>query len=136
MEKGLELFEQSSHININEYSPLTLAFLGDAVYELFIRSNLTKDTNTSANVLHKRAVLYVKASAQCMAYDKIEPMLTEEEIRIFKRGRNSKVNTKAKNADLAEYKKATGFETLIGYLYIKGDNKRLYELLSTATDFE
>ena len=135
MEKGIELFEQSEHININEYSPLTLAFLGDAVYELFIRSNLTKDTNTSPNVLHKRAVQYVKASAQCEAYDKMEHLLTEEEIRMFKRGRNSKVNTKAKNADLAEYKKATGFETLIGYLYIKGDNNRLYELLDIATDF-
>lgn len=135
MEKGIELFEQSEHININEYSPLTLAFLGDAVYELFIRSNLTKDTNTSPNVLHKRAVQYVKASAQCEAYDKMEPHLTEEEIRVFKRGRNSKVNTKAKNADLAEYKKATGFETLLGYLYIKGDNERLYELLNIATNF-
>ena len=135
MEKGIELFEQSEHININEYSPLTLAFLGDAVYELFIRSNLTKDTNTSPNVLHKRAVQYVKASAQCEAYDKMEPHLTEEEIRMFKRGRNSKVNTKAKNADLAEYKKATGFETLLGYLYIKGDNERLYELLNIATNF-
>lgn len=136
MEKNLSFFEIDKHMNLNEYSPLTLAFLGDAVYELFIRANLTKDTNTSPNTLHKRAVKYVKAVAQCLAYDKIEPILTEDEVRIFKRGRNSKVNTKAKNADLAEYKKATGFEALIGYLYIKGDNNRLCELLNIATDFE
>ncbi len=136
MEKGLEIFEQRKHLEINEYSPLTLAFLGDAVYELFIRSNLVKDTNTSPNVLHKRAVVFVKASAQCDAYDRIEPHLNEDEVRMFKRGRNSKVNSKAKNADLAEYKKATGFETLLGYLYIKGDTERLYELLNIATQFE
>ncbi len=136
METNLEKFSEGFNKPINEYSPLTLAFLGDAVYELFIRAHIVKNSNTSPNMLHKKAVVYVKADAQCIAYDKIEPYLTEEEIKIFKRGRNSKVNTKAKNATLAAYKKATGFETLIGYLYVKGESDRLNELFKIATDFE
>ncbi len=136
METSLEKFSDGFDKPINEYSPLTLAFLGDAVYELFIRAHIVKNSNTSANMLHKKAVVFVKADAQCEAYDKIEPHLTEEEIKIFKRGRNSKVNTKAKNASLAAYKKATGFETLVGYLYVKGESERLNELFKIATDFE
>ena len=118
------------------FSPLALAFLGDAVFEIYIRKHILTKANTSVNNLHKKTVKFVKASAQCDAFDKIESYLTDKEIRIFKRGRNAKINTKAKNAALSEYKKATGFEALLGYLYINGDLSRLEELLKMSADFE
>lgn len=118
------------------YSPLALAFLGDAVFEIYIRVHLLKKANSSVDSLHRKAVKYVKASAQCEAFDRIEPHLTEKELRIFKRGRNAKSNSKAKNAALSEYKKATGFETLLGYLHINEEFERLNELLEIAAEFE
>ncbi|MBO5099264.1 MAG: Mini-ribonuclease 3 [Clostridia bacterium] len=119
----------------DRYSPLALAFLGDAVFEMYIREHLLSKANAPVDSLHKKAVRYVKASAQCEAFDRIEPYLNEKELRVFKRGRNAKINTKAKNAALSEYKKATGFETLLGYLHINGDISRLNELLSIAAVF-
>ena len=136
MEARLTEFAGEFKLKANQYSPLTLAFLGDGVFELFVRAKIVNNTNAAANTLHKKAVQYVKASAQCDAMDRIMPYLTEEEITMFKRGRNTKVNTRAKNASLAEYKKATGFETLIGFLYADGQMERLEFLLKTATDFE
>ncbi len=118
------------------FSPLALAFLGDAVFELYIREHILSKANTSVDNLHKKTVKFVKASAQCEAYDRIEPFLTEKEMRVFKRGRNAKSNTKAKNAALSEYKKATGFEALLGYLYINGNLSRLEELLELSANFE
>lgn len=120
----------------DKYSPLALAFLGDAVFELYVRENILKQANSSVDVLHRKAVKYVKASAQCEALDKIESYLDEKELRIFKRGRNAKSNTKAKSAAVSEYKKATGFETLMGYLYINEKFDRIEELLKIAIDFE
>ena len=118
--------------DVRQYSPLTLAFIGDGVYELFVRTNVVKSTNAPANQLHKRCVHYVSAKGQCISFDRIEPLLNDEEISVFKRGRNTKVNTKAKNASLADYKKATGFEALLGYLYVSGKIERLEELMKTA----
>ena len=118
------------------YSPLALAFLGDAVFEIYVREHLLKQANSSVDSLHRKAVKYVKASAQCEAFERIEPHLSEKELRIFKRGRNAKSNSKAKNAALSEYKKATGFETLLGYLHINENFERLNELLEIAADFE
>ena len=137
MEESL-IKDLSSEIvgNIREYSPLTLAFIGDGVYELFVRTHIVKNTNAPANQLHKRCVRYVKAEGQCEAFDRIEHLLTDEEMSAFKRGRNTKVNTKSKSAGLAEYKKATGFEALIGYLYVSGQISRLEELMKTATVFD
>lgn len=133
METHLGEFSGNFKMKAGEYSPLTLAFLGDGVFELFVRAKIVNNTNAAANTLHRKAVTYVKASAQCEAYDKILPYLTEEEIKIFKRGRNAKVNTKAKNASLAEYKKATGFETLVGFLYADKGLDRLMYLLELGT---
>lgn len=133
METNLTPFSGSFKLDAKQYSPLTLAFLGDGVYEMYVRVRIVNNTNAPANTLHKKAVCFVKASAQCEAYDKIEPHLTQDEITMFKRGRNAKVNTKAKNASLAEYKKATGFETLLGYLYADGQMDRLMYLLDIAT---
>lgn len=123
-------------LDIKQYSPLALAFLGDAVYEMHVRSKILSNTNAPADVLHKMAVKYVKAAAQCEAFDRIERLLTDEEITVFKRGRNAKTNTKAKNAGLAEYKKATGFEALLGYLYLEGKTDRLDYLLQACGEFE
>lgn len=133
MEEGL-IRDLSGEIeeNIKEYSPLTLAFIGDGVYELFVRTQIVKNTNAPANELHRRCVKYVRAQGQCEGMDRIEPFLTEDELAVFKRGRNAKVNTKAKNAGLAEYKRATGFEALIGFLYVSGQTERLEEIMHIA----
>ncbi len=115
---------------INEYSPLVLAYMGDAVYELYIRSLLVSGHNTQVNKLHKEATKYVKAKAQSEILEKIYPYLTEEEITVFKRGRNAHSYTSAKNADIVDYRRATGFEALMGYLYITGSMERLRELIT------
>lgn len=111
-----------------EYSSLILAYIGDAVYELYVRNYIVSKGNYHINEIHKHSVNYVKASAQCKNFQKIKDALTEEELNAFKRGRNSK-SKPPKNADVIEYKIATGFEALIGYIYIKGDEKRLDELM-------
>ncbi|MBQ7950946.1 MAG: Mini-ribonuclease 3 [Clostridia bacterium] len=113
----------------HSYSSLTLAYVGDAVYEVFIRTKLTKDCDKKVNRLHKEAKNYVSAKAQCAIALRLSDDLTEEETDIFKRGRNTKVNTKAKNADFKEYHTATGLEALIGYLYLTKNEKRLNEIL-------
>ena len=114
--------------NINEYSPLVLAYIGDAVYELYIRSMLISGHNTQVNKLHKEATNYVKAKAQSELLEKIYDRLSEEEITIFKRGRNAHSYTSAKNADIVDYRRATGFEALMGYLYLKDEFPRVVEL--------
>lgn len=119
---------------INTLSPLTLAFLGDSVYEMFIRTKILSGGNRPANELHKIAVGYVKAKAQASAARKIFDMLTEDELSIYKRGRNTNIHTVPKNADMADYRHATALETLIGYLYLKGENERLLTLLNVAFD--
>ncbi len=119
---------------INTLSPLTLAFLGDSVYEMFVRTKILASGNRPANELHKLAVGYVKAKAQSIAAHKILDMLTEEETAIYKRGRNTNIHTVPKNADMADYRHATALETLIGYLYLKGEEERLKTILNAAFD--
>lgn len=100
-------------------SPLVLAYLGDTVYETYIREYLIRqNTQRKVNDLHKLAIKYVKAKAQATIIHEIEIELTEEESKIYKRGRNQKSNTSPKNADIIDYKHATGFEALVGYLYL------------------
>lgn len=123
-----EKFEMEK-VDIRTYSPLTLAYIGDAVFDLVIRSLVVMKGNTSNNNLHKSVTKYVSAIGQGRILDKITPVLTEEELGIYRRGKNAKPNSKAKNATLAEYLKATGFEALIGYLYLKGDEDRMIELI-------
>lgn len=114
-----------------QLNPLVLAFVGDAIYEVFIRSYLV-DANRDMSVhkLHVKAISYVKAQAQSNIIRKMESLLSEEELNIFKRGRNSKSGTVPKNADLQEYRAATGFEALLGFLYLTEQNERLNELLN------
>jgi len=112
-------------------APLQLAYIGDSVYELYIRTMiLSKGGNV--NKLHKKAIKYVKANAQSASLERLEEVLTDEEKTIVKRGRNAKINTSPKNADLLEYKRATGFESLIGYLFLSKKDKRLVELMEIA----
>ncbi len=114
------------------YSPLALAFVGDAVYEEFIRTKVLLLANTSANKLHKKAVAFVKASAQSKAMLALLPHLSPEEEAVFKRGRNAHSGSVPKNADVTEYRAATGFETLMGYLFLIGEKDRLYELMEMS----
>ncbi len=112
-----------------QYSPLTLAYLGDCVYELYVRSHLLEKGNAPIHTLHKRATKFVKASAQAEFFCQIEDKLTEKEKEIYKRGRNAK-SRPPKNADMTDYKMATGLEALMGYLYLNNEEERLCTLLS------
>ena len=117
------------------YSPLVLAYIGDSVYEVFTRKKvLERNPNLPAHKLHKENVKFVKAKAQSNAMEKIEPMLTETELAIYKRGRNAKSATVPKNADLVDYRRATGFEALVGYLELSGQSERLIEIMELAFD--
>lgn len=118
-----------------QYAPLTLAYLGDSVYELYVRSRVIQENpELPAHKLHLRTVRYVKAHAQSNSMKCLEPLLSEEEEAIYKRGRNAKSATVPKNADLADYRRATGFEALIGYLKLKNDAGRLEQLMQLAYD--
>jgi ribonuclease-3 family protein len=119
--------------DIRTYSPLTLAYIGDAVYDLIIRSVLVNRGNTAVNKLHKRASSIVKAGTQSEMAAALMDVFTEEEKDIYRRGRNSKPHTKAKNASTIEYLEATGFEAVIGYLYLTGDMDRVCELVLEGT---
>ncbi len=115
------------------YSPLVLAYIGDAVYEKFTREKLLSlNPDMPAHKLHIENVKYVKAHSQSNSVSFIEPILTEEEMAVFKRGRNAKSPTTPKNANLIDYRRATGFEALIGYIHLKGDEKRLGEIMEIA----
>ena len=115
--------------DIKSYSGLTLAYVGDAIYELVIRTYIAWHGNAPVNKLHKQVIKLVQASAQARLYHTIQDMLTEEEEIIYKRGRNAKSFTSAKNADIVEYRTATGLEALLGYLYLTDQTARLLELI-------
>ena len=117
-------------------SPLLLAFIGDSVYDICIRTALVKQGNRQVQKIHKRATDFVSARAQSETVDRLQSFFTEDEMSIFKRGKNAKFHTKAKNADTMEYKRATGLEAVFGYLYLKGETDRILELVRLATDGE
>lgn len=129
--------ECNMDININprDISPLSLAYIGDAVYEVYIRTHIMKDANMPVNKLHKAATGYVKAKAQSDIIQAISDKLTEEETAVFKRGRNAHSYTSAKNADIVDYRRATGFEALIGYLYLSKNTARLEEIINMSIAF-
>lgn len=119
-----------------QFNGLTLAYIGDAVYELLIREYLISTGLTKVDYLHKEAIKYTSAIGQAKAFDMIEENLTDMEMMFFKKGRNSKSDRKARNASLADYKKATGFESIIGYLHIDKKQDRIEELLTIITKKE
>lgn len=120
--------------DLKTFSPLTLAYIGDVIYELVIRTILVHDGNAPVNKLHKKASNLVKAPAQKASFQKIKEELTEEEMSIFKRGRNAKSFTSAKNATIGEYRIATGFEALMGYLYLDNRMDRMIELVKKGIE--
>ena len=115
--------------DIRSYSPLTLAYIGDAVFDLIVRSVLVNRGNTAVNNLHKKASSVVKAPSQAMLIAAVMDELTLDEKEIYRRGRNSKPHTKARNASTMEYLEATGFEAVLGYLYLTGNMDRAMELI-------
>ena len=123
-----------AEVDIRTYSPLTLAYIGDGIYDLVIRSVVVVKVNTRAGELHKRTSQIVKAHTQAEMMEVLLPLLTEEEADIYRRGRNAKSPTMAKNATMSDYRKATGFEALMGWLYLQDEFERLVELVKTGVD--
>lgn len=121
-------------VDIKTYSPLTLAYIGDGIFDLVIRSIVVGKGNTKANQLHQYTSHIVKAASQAKMIDALEEELTEEELNIYRRGRNAKSPTMAKNASMADYRKATGFEALMGYLYLSDDFPRIVALTKLGLD--
>ena len=140
MEESLTLLETikrqfgCGEVDIRTYSPLTLAYIGDAIYDLVIRTVVVERANRSANKLHKTVIRYVNAGTQARMITALEEELTEEETAVYHRGRNAKSYTSAKNASIADYRKATGMEALLGYLYLRGETDRLLMLVQRAFD--
>ena len=132
METNLIQLKELFHLedqDLRSYSPLTLAYIGDGVYELIIRTILVKKGNCPVNRLHKKASSLVKAGAQSAIMEVIEEELTPEELSVYRRGRNAHSPTMAKHATMADYRRATGFEALPGYLYLKEDYTRMLTLV-------
>ena len=140
MEKGIEAYIkeqfQLPDVDIKTYSPLALAFIGDGIFDLIIRTLVVGTGNTKASQLHKRTSQMVKAPAQSQMVETILPLLTEEEEAVYRRGRNAKSPTMAKNATMAEYRRATGLEALMGYLYLNNQFERIVELMKAAINEE
>ena len=115
-----------------ELSPLILAYIGDAVYEVVVRQIELSKGNRPIVKLHRASIKRVNAGTQAELIELIEPELSEEELSIYKRGRNAKAATSAKNASIGDYRKATGFEALMGYLYISNRSDRMLELINSG----
>ena len=115
--------------DLRAYSPLTLAFVGDGVYSLVVRTMVVERANRANNALHKETVKYVSAENQARIVQILEPVLTEEEADVLRRGKNAKPHMTAKNASLKDYHAATGLEALVGYLYLAGRTERMLELM-------
>lgn len=135
MEESLSLLSLINHsfdlkeVDVRTYSPLTLAFIGDGIYDIIIRTVIVEHSNRPVNELHRRTSRFVKANTQALMIQALLPVLTEEEEAVYKRGRNAKSHTTAKNASLMDYRMATGFEALVGYLYLQDKTERILELV-------
>ncbi len=126
----MEIIKRSKKIeDVNMLSPLVWAYIGDSVYELFIRTNLVNTSNAKPHKLHIESIKYVKAKAQADILEKIYDVLTDKEKDIVRRGRNTENHHVAKNSNVADYAKSTAFEALIGYLYLSYQDERLSEIL-------
>lgn len=121
-------------VDVKEYSPLTLAYIGDCIYDLIIKTIVINEGNQQVQKLHKKTSGFVQASAQSKMMRIIQEHLTEEEHSVYKRGRNAKSVSPAKNQSVTDYRRATGFEALLGYLYLKKEWKRMLELVKIGLD--
>lgn len=122
-------------VDANTYSPLVLAYLGDSVYELMIRTRVTNHGSMQVNKMHKKSASLVKAQTQAQILKLLEPELTSEEMTVYKRGRNAKSASMAKHATMIDYRMATGFEALIGYLFLTEQFSRMVELVGKGLQF-
>ena len=139
MEESLKLEESINQSNMSEkeayqYSPLALAYIGDSALDLLVKTYYVKNTNKQTYKYHKDVCNIVKAVNQAQFIDSIMDELTEDEMDIYKRGRNATTHSKAKNATMGEYRKATGLEALFGYLYLKGDMAKLNSFVDRMID--
>ena len=140
MEESLSLLKQlkkefeCGEVDIRTYSPLTLAYIGDGIYDLIIRTVVVERGNRAAANLHKKSIKFVNAATQAAMIEAIREELSEEEQSVYRRGRNAKSYTTAKNASIGDYRKATGFEALLGYLYLQDRMDRVIELVKQALD--
>lgn len=128
-----EMF-QMKEADVKEYSPLTLAYIGDSIFDLIIKSLVVNEGNRPVQKLHLRTSRFVQASAQSRMMRVLQDKLTEEEHAVYKRGRNAKSVSPAKNQSVTDYRRATGFEALLGYLYLKKEWKRMLELVKTGLE--
>ena len=134
MEESLNGLFNPEEIDIRTYSPLTLAFMGDAVFELMARTLVVTQSNTAPEKLHKRTTRLVKAEAQAAMGHGLWDELTEEEQSVYRRGRNAQSYTHAKNASVSDYRHATGLEALFGCLYLTGRQERMRELMKRCVE--
>ena len=128
-----EIF-QMQEVDVKSYSPLALAYIGDCIFDLIIKSLVLNQGNKQVQKLHKETSQIVQASSQSKMMRVIQEHLTEEEHAVYKRGRNSKTVTPAKNQSVTDYRRATGFEALLGYLYLKKEGKRMLELVKMGLE--
>lgn len=142
MEKGIEwefdfymqeLF-QMQEVDVKTYSPLALAYIGDCIFDLVIKSLVLNEGNKPVQKLHRETSMYVQASSQSKMMRRLQEELTEEEHQVYRRGRNSKTVSPAKNQSVTDYRRATGFEALMGYLYLKREYRRMLELVKLGID--
>ena len=131
----MEFIDRKKDIkDVDMLSPLVWAYVGDAVYELYIRTHLINNSNAKPHKLHVESIKYVKAKAQADILKKLQDILTDEEKDIVRRGRNTENHHVAKNANVADYAQSTAFEALIGYLYLSKKDDRLKEILDSCID--
>lgn len=128
--EGLDM----KHTEPSQLSPLVLAYIGDSIYDLVIKTWVIEQGNMQVNKLNKKTSSIVKAESQSAMIGVIEPMLSEHEGAVYKRGRNAKSYTSAKNASIGDYRRATGFEALMGYLYLSGQYERMMELVKAGLE--
>ncbi|MBE5940343.1 MAG: ribonuclease III [Lachnospiraceae bacterium] len=140
MEKSVDIFgtiAEQLELDVkdaNTYSPLVLAYIGDVVYELFVRTVVATKGNTQVNKMHQKSAALVKAETQAKIIRILIDELSEEEQAVYRRGRNAKSYTSAKHASISDYRTATGFEALLGYLYLNGETERLSQLVKRSLD--
>jgi len=131
----LEFIERKKDVqDVKMLSPLVWAYIGDAIYETFVRVNLVNFSNAKPHKLHIQSIKYVKAKAQADILKELKEYLTEEELEIVRRGRNAENHHVAKNANVADYSMSTAFEALIGYLYLTHQDERLKEILNKCIE--
>lgn len=128
----LGLLPEGASRDAQQMSPLTLAYIGDTVYDLYVRTLLLHQSDATVHKLHMEASRQVRASAQAEVSERLLPMLTEQEASVYRRGRNAHIGTIPRSASIGQYRAATGLEALFGYLYLKGDDARLRELMGCA----